>query len=247
MPEVVVVSSSSTLACQPWAGNKLVTVVGRLVGLSSDSTLRAGVLDMLNIAAQEFDLAHDWSFREETAADITVTASDATYTIPSDYKRIYNVRLTGTNERTLNPIDRRAYDRYRNGDQDATGIPTHYHLYQAFDTATITLIPTPSAGDTLSIRYYRTMPTIVDDSSDSLCIPYRAIVPIIYKAAALVAGWKSPEISNLWEQKYDVALRHCIADDMAHGDDTEGFVPAVAWAQGGVDYTNPDDLTFYPR
>lgn len=247
MSEVVVVGSSGALTCQPWAGNKLVTIVGRFVGLSNDSQIRAGVLDMLNIAAQEFDLAHDWSFREETAADISVTASDATYTLPSNFKRIYNVRLVGSNERTLHPIDQRSYDRYRQGDQDSTSIPTHYHLYQAFDAATITLVPTPSASDTLRIRYYRTMPTITDDATDSLCIPYRAVVPIIYKAAALVAGWKSPEISNLWEQKYAAALARCIADDMAHGDDTEGFIPQVAWAQGGVDFTNPNDLDWYQR
>ena len=247
MSEVVVVGSSGTLACQPWAGNKLVTIVGRLVGLSSDSQLRAGVLDMLNIAAQEFDLAHDWGFREDTAPDITVSATDATYPLPADFKRIYNARLVGTAERTLHPLDRRAYDRYRQGDQDANQTPTHYHLFESFGVGQITLVPTPAASDTLSIRYYRTMPTITDDATDSLCIPYRAVVPIIYKAAALVAGWKSPEISNLWEQKYAAALARCIADDMAHGDDTEGFVPQMAWAQGGVDFTNPNDLDWYQR
>ena len=246
MTQVTVVSSSSTLSCQSYSSNKLVDMVARLAGLGSDSTLRAGVLDMINIGIQEFDLAHDWAFRQQTAATITVTADTATYTLPSDFKKMYDARLTGSGQRTLFALDARSYDRVRT-EQSGTATPSHYHLFEAQDSANITLVPTPSEGNSLVIKYYRNFPVLTDSPTDNLCIPQRYIVPIIYKAAELTMAWKEPERAGKWERSYERALYRAIADDTTHEDELEGFMPRVEYASDKTDFLAPTDLDFYPR
>ncbi len=246
MTQVTVVSSSSTLACQTYSSNKLVDMVARWAGLGSDPTLRAGVLDMINIGMQEFDLAHDWAFRQQTAATITVVSGTATYTLPSDFKKIYDVRLTGNGEKTLFALDARTYDRVRSS-QAGQGTPSHYHLFAAQNTANITLVKTPDIGNSLVIKYYRNFPLLTDNPTDNLCIPQRYIVPIIYKAAELTLAWKEPERAAKWERSYEKALYRAIADDVTNEDELEGFMPRVEYAGDKTDFLAPTDLDFYPR
>jgi hypothetical protein len=154
----------------------------------------------------------------------------------------------GQNERTLEPIDRRTYDRYRRRFQTTTSTPSHYLLYGAqLGDAVITLLPTPSAGDTLVIRFLQRQTTLSDATASTLAIPDKYIPMVVYKACQLTAAWKDPERVGYWEQAYLRVLGRAININSVPPDANVGFVPRIEWASQQGDVINPTDLDFYPR
>lgn len=92
---------------------------------------------------------------------IPIIAGTASYTLPSDFWKMYSVRLVSSLKRPLSFIRYSLWDRLT-GDQTQTGSPLWYTIYQAanFDaTGTqqtkIQLFRIPSAADVLLVKYYR--------------------------------------------------------------------------------------------
>lgn len=235
-----------------WDGQKIVTVVSRYTGLANDTVSRAAVLDYINLALWDLSLQSPWDWNVLQASDQTVTAGVSEYPLPTGagavYDDIYDVRLVGANERTLFPTDLRSYDRYAQGDQDASSVPTHYLVFGAERSGFLKLVPTPGTADTLRLRYVARQSTISDSTGSSLAMPDKYIPLVIYKAAENVAGWKTPERLGYWKAKYDEALKRAISVDRDGGPDgSPTFVPQVEHGRPRIDQSNLTDLDVYPR
>ena len=240
-----------------WDGQKIVTVVSRFSGLSNDTNSRSAVLDHVNLALWEISLHSSWDWNLTTHTDVTLTASTSTYSLPtadgSEFDEIYDVRLVGAAERTLEFIDRRLYDNVIRGEQDTESTPSHYTLFGTQKGGEIQLLPTPSAADTLRIRYYSQQFTTVDasatatpDAPASLALADKFIPLVVYKAAELTSVWKRPEVAPFWKSKYDQLLARAINIDRVKPDEKLGLVAQIEHASERLDFVNPSDA-FYPR
>lgn len=232
-------------------GKELIDYVSVFAGLQNDTPSRAWVLKMFNLALQHVALHTPWSWLELTGSNITVTSGTATYNLPTGtgavFDEVYDVRLVGNNERTLDPISRRTLDRAARGDQDAGGVPSHYHLYAAFNSGHITLYPTPNVGDTLRLRYYRRESQISDATGSELALPDKYLLLPIFKATEFLCAWKRPDMVGYWKTNYDEAIRRAKSVNQAHPDEVPAFSPGIEHSADRVDPIDPDDLSFYPR
>lgn len=236
-----------------WSGKDIITAVSRLTGLANDTTSRAAVLDYTNLALWEITNESAWDWLVTTASDITVVAGTNTYNLPTAagvvFDRMYDVRLVGAAERTLFPADLREWDRFSQGEQDGQSTPTHYTMFSTQIGAQVRLLPTPGAGDTLRLRYYARQIAILDVSGTGgpIAIPDNYIPMIVFKAAANVAGWKTPDRVGFWEAKYNKALSRAQDVDRVGPDDTPTLIPRIQHERGGLDWSNLTDLDVYPR
>ncbi len=240
-----------------WDGQRIVTVVSRYSGLSNDTNSRSAVLDNVNLAMWEMSLHSTWDWNLTTASNIAVSATVSDYNLPtasgSEYDEIYDVRLVGDNERTLDFLNRSEYDKLVRGNQDTETIPTHYVLFGTQKGAVIQLVPTPSVTDVLRVRYYVQQFSTVDasataasDAPASLAISNKYMPLIIYKAAELTAVWKRPELAPFWKLKYDEILARAINVDRVKQDENLGFIAQIEHGSMRLDFVNPSDA-FYPR
>ena len=234
-----------------WSGQKIVTVVSRNTGLANNSTARAAVLDSINLGLWHISGQTPWDWLAVLNAAITVVSGTADYNLPTgagaEFDDVYDVRLTSGNERTLDSLDRRTYDRYRRRFQATSSPPTHYIIFGAQQAGTITLVPTPNAADSLSIRYLIRQPIISDATSSSLAIADRYMPLVVFKGCEFVSQWKEPERSPYWAQQYHVYLMRCVDRDRVLADQTPQLVPQAEHAAQRIDYVSPTDLDFYPR
>lgn len=234
-----------------WNGQQIVTIVSRNTGLANNSTARSAVTDYVNMALFEINGETAWDWLAVTNASITVSAGSSDYNLPtasgSVYDDIYDVRLTSGNERTLDPLSRRTYDRYRRRYQSTQSPPTHYLIYGAQQNAVITLVPTPNAADALTLRYFIRQGTISDATGSSLAMADRYVPVVLYKACALTSMWKDPERAPFWEAQYRRALARALDRDRVLADETPQLTPQAEHAAQRIDYVNPTDLDFYPR
>lgn len=238
------------LPAATFTGQQIITAVSRFTGLANDTNSRSAVLDYVNLGLWHISLETPWSWNEIIASSITVTAGVADNPLPTGaglvFDDVYDVRLTGSPERTLLPIDLRTYDRTRAGVQTGQSTPTHYYIYGPQQNAVLTLVPTPNAGNTLLIRYIGRQNTISDASASSLNIPDKYMPLVIYKGAELTSAWKSPERTGYWNGMYKQALGRALAIDREEPDENPSMVPRN---QNGVYYDPlyPDDLHEYSR
>lgn len=91
----------------------------------------------------------DWPFRKPEPASLTVTAGDATPTMPTDIMRV--VEVMDNNENPLSEINQEQYDQSGFLDTSATGKPSVYWL----DGRQIRFGPIPDGSYTFQIRYER--------------------------------------------------------------------------------------------
>lgn len=238
------------LPAATFTGQQIVTAVSRFTGLANDTLSRPAVLDYVNLALWDISLQTPWSWNELINTNITVTAGVADNPLPTGagqvFDDVYDVRLVGSPERTLLPLDLRTYDRTRAGVQTGQSVPTHYYIYGPQTNAVLTLVPTPNAGNTLAIRYIGRQATISDASGSSLNMADKYVPLVIYKGAELVSAWKAPERTAYWAARYEKALARALMIDRDMPDETPSMVPRN---QNGVYYDPlyPDDLHEYSR
>lgn len=161
---------------------------------------------------------------------ITATAARDYYSAPSNYRRIYTVRLLGS-EKSLGYATRRTYDRFVT-DEFAAGSPDSYDLYSLGGKGKIRLLPPPSAADVLLVRYSRRFSLASASSvTSSLDIPedYESYVIAWAKWHFLTdkAEGRS-EQATTWISLAQEGLKTMLADQTVIPDQDLGFTPAHA-------------------
>lgn len=167
------------------------------------------------------------------ALSATISATTATfvrrdYALPSDFKWIYSVRL-GSNPRTLIPLPTRLYDRQL-ADQAGTAVPVMYSLFPVGADGKIRLMRSPSAADTLTIKYYRRITTSYTDS-DALDLPQDQEFAVIAMAKAFYLNDKvsadgGRDRQQFWWSLANEEMTRAIAADATVPDEDTSLVPS---------------------
>lgn len=190
----------------------------------------------LEEAIRHWEAAKDWKYLLTVAADINITPGDSTYDLPTDFKKIYNVRMIGGNPRVLYFIDKRAYDNVR-PNQAGQSTPTGYVLHESLASTVpgqIELVPTNGISDTIRIYYYRrhVIPDEIAQGDtaadpDSLDFPARFQNYLLAWARALYLADKGGENERLsfWLNLAMEGLGRAKGEDEFHPDQVPAFQP----------------------
>lgn len=211
--------------------------VADVISGASKPDILASATRAIQEALRWWDRDHPWSYLQETAPDQTLIVETATYALPGNLKHVYDVRLL-TNDRTLYYVDRRAYNRIV-WNQDATGIPNFYTLYQQGTALLIELLPTPSVVDTLSVRYHR-MTSIPSANDDPIDVPEPWVDIILNRARALLLAGRagSDTRRDFFIALSEQGMMKARTDDIVIADDDEGFVSYDTWANSAYPLTH---------
>jgi hypothetical protein len=160
------------------------------------------LLDELNNWQRDIDRQKDWSWQLTSYPDSVVTAQK-TYTLPTNIKYTSSqkaiLQVYMEDEIRLEYIDKEGYEILEH-DSPADGLPIRYTVYDG----SLYLMPAASStysGDTLTFNYYKSIPTLTDDSSETI-IPF-------YNIAQYYVAWKiemrkgNKEQGDYWRQIYE--------------------------------------------
>lgn len=196
----------------------------------------------LQAALQHWNNVAHWDFLLTNASAITVGSGTADYALPANFKSVYTARLQ-TLKIYLQYTDQRPYDQY---DPAAiAGTPTHYTLLAVGAIGSISLIPPPSAPDSLLLRYYRRMAIPVDgDTAAAIDIPQDYEHYLFALAKAYYLGQRpeaEPSRVQFWMAIAEDGIARAKARQVYWPDAVPGFVPG-----GQVGATlNPNDIRPY--
>lgn len=171
---------------------KLKSIVARVVG-GQDRPDEVGAGDAVNMALDRLN-EFNWDYLTVRGTDIAVVDGTATYALPTPFKSPLSLRLT-TNERPLRYLRRQDYD-YAVLAQTVKSTPVAYSLFNSALSGNVELLPTPSAADTMQIRYYRPIAKPGDENAllDVMDWMERAV---ILDAQVSVGQWNDLESSRL--------------------------------------------------
>jgi len=166
--------------------------------------------------------------------DIPLVSGTATYNLPSPVKRIYDARLT-VNQRTLIWKDQREIDRLFGGDLTTQGTPEFFNTFNAtsFSAAAqngvIKLYRTPSAVDTLRVRYYRPIaePVNASDLLDTLDRYVYALLDLAQYYYMRNHDADNPR-TNEMKERAESNFRKCVFDDVSATEEADNaFIPQI--------------------
>lgn len=110
----------------------------------------------------------------QTTSDIAVTASDGTYTAPTDALRIYRAEFKPTGQSNVYPLEYRDFNTmdevWWSSQTTTTGTPALFTMWGFVPSLTIQLYPVPSVAGTLKVFYYK-LPTAVSADNDTIECP----------------------------------------------------------------------------
>lgn len=203
--------------------------IARVVGGAANPDVLDEALDALHDALRWWDRFHPWQYLRVLDDTIGVVASTADYSLPSNFKHPYTVRLS-TAARRLAYVDQRLYDMVR-WSQSSEETPTHYSLFKVGSELKITLLPTPDAADTLVLKYHRVCNT-TPSGGDLLDIPDSWVDVILNRAKELVLGDRTGREGDrqFFGEQAQYGIMRARADDIVNPDDQSGF--NASWAPG---------------
>jgi len=163
-------------------------------------------------------------------AVFTATATRDSYDLPSNYRRIYGVRLLGS-QKPLGYATRRIYDRVAT-DEFSPSTPVAYDLFPVGRQGKIRLLPPPSTNDVLQVRYSRRFSIAsASGASTALDIPedYEGYVIAWAKWHFLTdKGEGRKEQATTWIALAQEGLKTMLAEQTMIPDADVGFIPAHA-------------------
>jgi len=199
------------------------TVTGS--GVPADTTV-AAVTEASGLGVTTITLS-----QASTPATVTLTfgayiplrADTQTYNLPSTFGKPYTARLI-SNPRTLKYYRLREIDR-KVANQDRGGTPSHYTIYNVhtFQVAAqhrhLRLYPTPSAADSLHLKFYRSMSL----TATTVDIPDEYLYDLLDDARAHLLQRQSEDDPRLplLLQEAKTGLARAIADDDEESEDED--------------------------
>lgn len=138
--------------------------------VSTDTNLRAMILDWLNRTIRNIAARHEqWTWLE-TSATFTTVANQLTYDLPSDCdlsgRKIITLRQLETPQKLIY-VNQQRMDEIEADPTDTTGNPELYTIFGAY----IRLWPTPDAVYTIYERYIKTITAYTDAADSTSDIP----------------------------------------------------------------------------
>jgi len=218
---LVVSVPSSGVSTGNWNFAKAKRFVARAIGggTPNDEDLSEAA-DWINLGIDEMNRRRTWKALQKESADIAVSSGTDSYDLPSDLNHIYAVRMIGSNDRPLHPVETRDMNRAVYGDLDTySGVPRFYTTFLTGENNQIQVFPVPGADDTLRVYYFRLITELTMDE-ETLNFPKKWRSAILYKARANMLADHDAETSRLryWMQEAERAFRQARADDTTRPD-----------------------------
>jgi hypothetical protein len=186
----------------------------------------------------DWDTRRDWKFTQVIAPDITVSVGDTTFNLETNFKKPYVAYLVN-NRSPLIYVERSNWHREAPGYIDQ-GIPRYYTLYNNASTATGSLMPASSVGDTMVLLYYRDI-VARDDDNETLDIPKRWTGYILNGAKARLTLGKESRKADMYFNMYEAGIKLAKADDQRVPDQ---FVTFLSQNEVNfMNYFNPNALS----
>lgn len=226
---VVSTSGGGQPGCQ--SGAHLVDNVAACVGGVDENNVRVQALDCINRARNEINM-HDWRFLKRTITSTALTASTATYTLPSVFKSPSFMRILDSNGkpyRDLRYIDDASMV-HAAPQQTLTGVPYLYSLRNTFNDGLATFYPIPdataAASYTYAGEYYTRIVNITDDSTALSAIPEEICNVIIAGGQYFLVSERdkgNTSIINLKWQDYQRVKNLALVNDRRMTDESPRF------------------------
>lgn len=219
MSEVVVVSSSGSGQSDAGTGANKVTEVARAVGGHDEPEVRSQALACVNRVREHLN-TRDWAFLKTNAANITLVAATATYSLPTNFKAPSYARLLDSNGKQdfeLRYVPDDVLTRLVT-DQETTGKPYYYSLRNHYADGLVSLYPIPDSGAastwTLDVEYYKRIPVITDDTA-RIDVPEEVnrVLAIGGQYELLVEREKNSPVIPLRRDDYMLAMRDLVNFD----------------------------------
>ncbi len=138
-------------------------------------------------------------------ATISVTAGTSTYTLPTNFARLYSLEDTAEN-RTLDNLSVSDYDAFNV--EGSSGRPIAYTI----DRPNIALYPNPNSAYSLQLRYYRTPAEMTADEDEPEIPEDYHYVLVSYTLARCFRRENDYEATQFHKDEYERELAEMMAD-----------------------------------
>ncbi|KKM89249.1 hypothetical protein LCGC14_1250630 [marine sediment metagenome] len=165
-----------------WTLGTIVSRATAALGNRTDISLSDGSF-WGNVAQENVWDAMPHDLQEKLAVSST-TSGENRITLPSDFKEMLNIRLSGSSgsQDILQLVNPDRIDSFINSNATALGIPTHYMPYADF----LELRPSPDSAYSVQMRYRAQLGTLVSES-DRLSVATRFGEAVFLKTTQLLA------------------------------------------------------------
>lgn len=198
--------------------------MARVIGSQAEPDA-VGAGDAIEMALDRLN-EYDWEYLTVKGADVAVVAGTADYSLPTLYKKPLSLIL-----------DNRPLFFARRGDYDKAnwtnvqGTPSHYTLFNSTLGGTFELLPTPSSGGTIELRFYRPVrkPSSEEETLDIMERMERFVILEAQTQLSLEHGDDLGKAAML-QQRAEKTLAGILGDDHAvPPSEDSGFIPFSAW------------------
>lgn len=195
------------------------TEVCRTIGSQNDADQITAAKTALQFAIREMNQKHNWSFKygENTAVPVTSGVSDVAI---AGAKKVYSVRVEGSNPRTLVYIRQRDWDRAVRFAASNADFMFYTTMEDGSGTITVRLFIAPAATGTITVRYYQDVPLPANDG-DLIGVPerYQGLVLALGNAYYLANRDAENPRTAYWRSQADSLLQAAMEDDADQPDE----------------------------
>jgi len=245
MPSGLIVTTSSSAAASvtPAAGDttfgQMKADVAAFYGMDQDATKVELAGRAIKDIIDELNMKQIWIFNLVTSADMTTTNGTSSYTLPSDFWKVYNIRKTSDIDYPIDVIRQKMFDSVFISQRSINGFPYVAVIKNTFRDGTVTLFPIPDATYTFNIKYFKLIAKPASDSETiDLPRPYQ-VVPKYGALSRFGALNHQPDLMQYWQRLYDGAYDEMKRSDEDMGDESALRFLNIEETAGRISYINP--------
>ena len=240
---VIIVSTSSSSTVVPSAGDKsfgqMKSDVAAFFGMDQDPAKVALAGRVIHDIIDELNMKQIWVFNLVTGPDTSTVGGQATYSLPTDFWKVYNAQKTSDIDYQIDAIRQSTFDTVFVSQRNINGFPYVMVIKNTFRDTTVTLFPTPDAVYTFNIKYFKLIGKPADDASFfDLPTPYQ-VVPKYGAMSRFAALNHQADLMAYWERVYAKVYGEMKASDEDMGDESGLRFINVEETAGRISYINP--------
>jgi len=213
--------------------------VAAFYGMDQDPAKTALAGRVIFDIIDELNMKQVWIFNLVTSDPIVTVAATSTYSLPTDFWKAYNARKTSDIDYQIDIFRQKQFDTMFVSQLNINGYPYVMVIKNSFRDGTVQLFPTPDAGYTISIKYFK---FITKPASDSVFIDMPTPYQVVLKYGALSrfgALNHQADLMQYWQQLFDKAYADMKASDEDLGDEAALRIMNIEEIAGRSSYINP--------
>ena len=240
---IVTTASSAASTVTPAAGDttfgQMKSDIAAFYGMDQDAAKVELAGRTIKDLIDELNMKQLWVFNLVTSADMTTTNGTSTYTLPSDFWKVYNIRKTSDIDYQIDVIRQKMFDSIFISQRSINGFPYVAVIRNSFRDGNVTLFPTPDATYTFNIKYFKLISKPASDTDViDLPRPYQ-VVPKYGALSRFGALNHQSDLAQYWQRLYDNAYGEMKRSDEDLGDEANLRFLNIEETSGRISYINP--------